>query len=329
VVDDKSTDSSVSKLERLMDEYGFVLVRNKRNMGKARSINRIAQLSKHEILVVVDADVVLTKKALHDLFARLEDRNVVAASCPYQPSNHGFLASMQGIEYNVLTFVQGAHNIHSALSLWGGCLAVKKKAFFQVGMLSPEAIVEDMDLALKLNKAGFRVEQSFVPVRTYVPDTFRSWYRQKVRWTSGSAQCVIKYLWIWLRNPLHILFILLFSLLSVLYVVSVIREFVFIDNIVNTFHLITEGATKFESLELTGFFYGAILLKNLLSNLYFTVFSIPYVIPMIHKPRQIYRLLWLVPFSLFYYPLFTLVSVIGVLTGFIRYRSLKAGVRAW
>ncbi len=329
VVEDKSTDNSLEALKRLSKAYGFRLVENKKNLGKAASLNKISHLASNEVLVIVDADVVMNKKALIDMFARLELKNVVAASCPYAPQNTGFLPNMQWIEYNMLSFLQASHNITSTLSLWGGCIAVKKKGFQEVGMFSPNMIVEDMDLALKLNEAGYKVMQSFEPIRTQVPRTLRSWYRQKIRWSSGGAQCIIKHYKKWLQSPLHIIFIILFSALSFIFVVSVIRELVFFDNIIDTFHLVSEGATSLKNLELTAFYYGAILLKNLLSNLYFTAFSVPYALPMIRKVREAYKLLYLFPFALIYYPLFALVSGIGIIKGIIQYRTYEKLERAW
>ncbi len=329
VVDDKSTDNSLSILRKLNKKYGFRLLENKENLGKAKTLNSVSKRAKHDILFIVDADVILNRKALYDVFARLQEKEVKAVSCPYNARNTGLLAVMQELEYNMLSLLQGAYNIKSTLSLWGGCLAVKKKAFEQVKRFSLNAIVEDMDLALKLNEAGYKVRQSFVPIKTYVPETAKSWYKQKIRWTSGGAQCLIRYIKIWLKSPLHIIFILLFTVLSVLYVISVMKEAFFIDNIIETFHLITEGATRLKNFELTGFYYGAILLKNLLSNLYFSVFSTPYVFPMIKKANQVLKVLYLIPFSLVYYPAFTVVSVIGFVTGVVRYRSLREGRRAW
>lgn len=50
---------------------------------------------------------------------------------------------------------------------------------------SVTAIVEDMDMAFRLNLHGYRVEQSHVGVYTHVPDTLRTWFKQKLRRNSG------------------------------------------------------------------------------------------------------------------------------------------------
>ena len=39
-------------------------------------------------------------------------------------------------------------------------------------------------MAFRMNAHGYRVEQSYVSVATHVPDTIRSWFKQKIRWNS-------------------------------------------------------------------------------------------------------------------------------------------------
>lgn len=58
----------------------------------------------------------------------------------------------------------------------------RTSAVRQVGLFSLWALVEDMDMAFKLNEAGYRVEQSMHFVLSEVPATLKTWYRQKMRW---------------------------------------------------------------------------------------------------------------------------------------------------
>jgi len=81
-----------------------------------------------------------------------------------------------------------------------------------VGQFSHQAIIEDMDLAFKLTKSGYKVEQTLIPIKTYVPDTFKSRRNQKIRRGSGGTQCFIKYWNVWIKNPLHIIFLSFFCL---------------------------------------------------------------------------------------------------------------------
>jgi len=328
VVNDGSTDDSLEKLKEIQTKYAFTLVNNKKNMGKACSLNNACKLAKSEILFFLDADVILNKRAVNDILARLQE-GISAVSSPCQPRNTGFLPLMQGIECNMMSFLQGAQNHFSTFSLWGGCFAVKKKTFEEVGGLSENAIIEDADLALKLRERGYKVEQSFYSVGTYVPKTIQFWFKQRIRWSSGSAQNFIKHFKVWLQNPLIIFFSFLFFTLSICFAISLARQITFFENIINSYSLIRETTTRLLSFEIIGFYYGAILLKNLVAGIYFTAFSLPYIAPMIRKFKDIYKALYVIPFSLIYLPVFSTVSIIGFIIGIARYKSLNKGERSW
>jgi biofilm PGA synthesis N-glycosyltransferase PgaC len=142
----------------------------------------------------LDADVIIQKKHIHDMLARMQANDRIAAvSCPYVPYNKGFFPIMQDMEYVMLDLVQGSYNTFGAIAIRGGCFIVKKAAFEQVHKFSSRVMIEDMDLAFKLNKAGYKVEQSFHRVSTFVPDTLKTRYKQKIRWNSGGTHCMIKY----------------------------------------------------------------------------------------------------------------------------------------
>jgi biofilm PGA synthesis N-glycosyltransferase PgaC len=329
VVNDCSTDNSLDVLKDFKKKFAFTLANNTKNCGKSCTLNKIYKFAKSDILFFLDADVLLTKRVVYDILARLEGEDVCAASAPYQPRNKGFLPVMQEIEYNMLSFIQGAHNFFSTVSIWGGCFAIRKKAFEDVHGFSEHAITEDIDLALKLKKAGYRVEQSFCSVKTYVPDKIGPWFRQKLRWSSGGAQNFIKHFSVLMKNPLNTVFIYLFFMLSFFFAVSLFKQITFIENIFESFTLLTETTNQLLTFKIMGFYYGVLLLKNLLITIYFAAFSIPYAIPMIGNIKEIYKLLYVIPFSLIYLPIFSVVSCIGFIMAAVRYRSLKEGKRAW
>src|SRR5690606_24744668 len=211
-------------------------LRNPRNLGKSLTLNRVADRARHELIVFVDADVIVNPQALRDALTRLQNPSVAAVSCPYAPQNGGFIPLMQSIEYNMLSFIQGAYNAFSAIALWGGLIDGRRSAISAAGRFTLNASTEDMDLAFRLNERGWRVEQRFVKVRTYVPDTLKGWAKQKIRWSSGGFQCFLAHWRIWLRNPLHILFLFTFCLLTVAGVIDMAREIVLWENILGYFH---------------------------------------------------------------------------------------------
>ncbi len=329
VVNDGSSDNSLEILKKIRERYAFTLINNKENLGKSRSVNNVFTLAKSEMLFFLDADVIIAREGVTDVLARLQEENVAAVSCPYKPRNKGFLPLMLEMEYNMISLIQGSYNCYSTIALWGGCFVVKKRIFEEVHALSENAIVEDLDLALKLNRAGYKVEQSFYPVLTYVPDTLTSWYHQKKRWSSGGMQCFIEYFDVWRKNPLLVIFIVLFSILSISFIFSLLKEILFFNGVIESYQLLANATTTLLSFKILGLYYGAQIVKNLAIALYFTIFSFPYIVPMITHFKQMYRIILVFPFSLLYYPLLSLVSIYGFIIGIIKYRSLKKGGRAW
>jgi biofilm PGA synthesis N-glycosyltransferase PgaC len=329
VVNDCSTDSSLTVLQRIRKKRKFMLINNETNRGKSASLNANVKRAKSDILFIVDGDIVLNREAVEDVLARLQEERVAAVCSQFLSKNRGFLPLMQTMEYYMLTFIQCAHNGLSTMGLCGASFGVKRKAFEEVGLLSENAISEDMDLALKLREAGYRVQQTFYCVESYVPDTVRWWFHQKIRWLSGSTQNVIKHFFTWLKSPLTILFLFLFSCLSVVTVAAIARQVVLFGSIFDTYELLTQTTSQLLSFRLIGLYYGAILLKNLLATLSFSAFSLLYAIPMIRRPVEIYKLVYAIPFALLYLPVYSVISIIGLFVGVARYPALARGERAW
>lgn len=329
VIDDCSRDGSQEKLKALKDRFGFKLILNPTNLGKTRTLNEHFHLAENDIVVFIDADVIVNRKSLVDAITRLQRSDVGAVSCPYRAANAGFLALMQTIEYNMLSFIQGAYNVFSAIALWGGFIAIKREAFLQVGGFTRNAITEDMDLAFKLNEYGWWVEQSFCPIRTYVPDTFSKCFKQKLRWSSGGFQCFLKYRRVWLKNPLHILFVFSFCILLIFSTFKVSRNIFLWDDTVSYFMWLNQSESVWFSLKLTSMIFGASILKDLIWRLSFTVFSLPFVFPMVSTIKQMPICFLVIPFSILYIPVFSFISVIGVFDFLRKRRLLQTATRAW
>lgn len=90
-----------------------------------------------------------------------------------------------------------------------------------------------MDLAFKLNQLGYKVEQSFFKVETVVPQTWRELHKQKMRWNSGGAQCFIKYWKVWIKNPLHAIFVFSFNISIVGFVRGILQKGIILDVLID------------------------------------------------------------------------------------------------
>lgn len=329
-INDASSDESLREIEGIAREFPITVVNNRMNTGKAESLNRAIRSAKHEQVLCLDADTLLNRTALNDLLSRLIHRpRVGAVSCPYKPLNGGFLPAMQAIEYSMLRLSQGAGNVTSALALWGGCLMVKKSAFLEAGGFSLNAITEDVDLAFKLNRCGWKVEQSFVFVQTEVPSRWKSWVRQKIRWTSGGCQCFFRYPGVWLRNPLQMLFIFSYTALTFAGLHGLTAN-TSLFNILEQVAALVESDLPLDTVwQITQAAYGPVLLTHLLTGAGFSLFSLVYVLPTISRIRDGLRLMLIIPFSLGYFPLYLLVSLVGFSFWFIKLRQTPQEERAW
>ena len=331
VINDASRDDSALRLERLQQQYPFRLIVNPVNRGKAVSLNDAAREARHAVILCIDADTELNPRAVGDMLARITcDRHVGAVSCPYHPSNHGILPAMQAIEYRMLLLTQGAHNLTSAMALWGGCLMVRREAFLAAGGFSADAITEDVDLAFKLNRLKWRVEQSFVAVDSAVPATLRAWVRQKLRWTAGGMQCYVRHVPVWIRNPSQIAFILAYSLLILSSIPAVLGDLRLGEDMMDFFTVMNRFNTVRASVVEVIAVHGRDLLRRMLGSGLCCLLSTVYIFPLIRRPRELWKLLLVFPFSLVYFPAYILVSLFGIATGVRSLRRLlPSDVRGW
>ena len=331
IVNDKSTDNSLEVLHQLKKRYNFHLINNKENLGKTQSINQTVPQTKGDIIFIIDSDTVLTKKAVRSILKRFAyDEKVAAVSCPYEPKSKGILARMQEIEYNQIRALKTAQNNFSVLGAWGGCVAVKRNPFLEVGMFSENMLTEDLELALKLYEKGYRVEQSEIQVKSDVPITIKHWFRQKIRWNSGGAQCFLTHKEAYLKNPLVLIFgfgqiLLIATLIFFFYkylfsFYTIAHTFLSITHPINTFIAMMEYIYVVDKL---------IIMHTIFIKLGFVLFSLPYGIMQIHSWKDSYKIIYLAPYSLIYAQFFLVTYVLGWIVGTRKYFKLKRGGRAW
>lgn len=329
VIDDGSTDGSREKLAALKARYEFTLVYNSCNLGKSKTLNDHFHLAKHDIVVFVDADVIVAQKPLTDAIARLQFPGVGAVSCPYRSANQGILPLMQTIEYNMLTYIQGAYNVFSAIALWGGFIAIKREAFLCVNGFTLNAITEDKDLAFKLNLSGWKVEQSFCYIRTYVPETIRQLFKQKIRWSSGGLQCFVRYYRVLLKNPLHVLFVFSFCILLTTSTLNMGKNIFLWDEVFDYFLWVHRSRDLLASMQLTVRKFGVFLLKDLTWRISFSLFSLPFVLPLVSTVKRLYICFLVIPFSICYVPAFSLISTAGAIHLIRKKNRMQRATRAW
>ncbi|MCL4523065.1 MAG: glycosyltransferase family 2 protein [Acidobacteria bacterium] len=156
VVDDCSTDNTPQIVERFRARY----LRTERKIGPGGGRNLGVNDARGEILVFVDADVVVTPGTLGRIAADFgADPNLAAVFGSYDeaPAWSDFLSQYKNLMHHYV------HQMASerASTFWAGCGAIRKKIFLEFGGFDteryPNPSIEDIDLGFRIWQAGGKI----------------------------------------------------------------------------------------------------------------------------------------------------------------------------
>jgi cellulose synthase/poly-beta-1,6-N-acetylglucosamine synthase-like glycosyltransferase len=192
VVDDASDDGTAEEVERI----GLPNARVVRvpGGGKAAALNAGIALASHDLLVMVDADTVVTADALHRLVQPFADPEVGAVAGNVKVGNRrGVIGRWQHIEYVIgFNLDRRLYDTLECMPTVPGALgAFRREAVRQAGGLSRSTLAEDTDLTMTIHRAGWRVVyQESAIARTEAPSTLPQLWRQRYRWSYGTMQAM-------------------------------------------------------------------------------------------------------------------------------------------
>lgn len=156
VVDDGSSDDSASVA--LSTTPPIRLLRMGRRCGSATARNAGARAATGDILVFIDADVVVhtdTLPLISAAFANDATLGALIGSYDHQPSASGFYSQYR----NLLHHFTHQSGPRQASTFWTGCGAIRRQLFWEQGGFdeTPDAI-DDVDLGGRVARAGIRIE---------------------------------------------------------------------------------------------------------------------------------------------------------------------------
>lgn len=196
VINDGSIDNTKEIVEGMMKKYPQLKLINKNNTGKGDSLNKGIKMAKGELVVIVDADSYPAKDSFKKMVGFFDNEKVGAATCIFIPRNNKtFFEKLQDVEYHVIAFTRKLLGYVDAIYVTPGPLAMyRKKVVEEIGGFDSKNMTEDIEIAWRLTKAGYRREMCLdTYATTTVPKKFKPWYRQRRRWNVGGIQCVLKY----------------------------------------------------------------------------------------------------------------------------------------
>lgn len=157
VVDDGSTDAS-AKISR--EKGACVIPSERKQSGPAAARNLAAAKAKGDILLFIDADVVVKTETLSKIAARFRCEPEFAAlfgSYDDAPGEENFLSQYRNLQHH---FVHQNSN-SQASTFWAGLGAIRREVFLSVGGFDCEKFqkpsIEDIELGARLRANGHRI----------------------------------------------------------------------------------------------------------------------------------------------------------------------------
>lgn len=199
VVDDGSTDKTYEKAMTYAYRREVKVIRREERSGlKACALNFGLLFASGDIAVIMDGDTILERDAIKELVKHLlKDPDVVGVVGNVRVFNRkGILGKLQAYEYAIsMELGKRFQGIVNGIMVISGALgAVRRDVLESLGRIHVDTITEDFDTTVMLHKLGKRIAFSPRAVAlTHVPDSWRSWVRQRLRWSAGQMQVYLRH----------------------------------------------------------------------------------------------------------------------------------------
>ncbi len=226
VVDDCSKDNSYEIIQQYAKKYPdkIIAVQTPKNTGNAAGAkNYGAQFVNTELIGFSDADSFPNLDAIYKMVGFFNDLSVGAVTSRVLVKNkNNLLARLQSIEYKVIAFTRKLLGFVDAIYVTNGPLSIyRKSAFDDVGGFDEKNLTEDIEITWHFVSKGWKVHMSIpATVYTVVPETIKTWFKQRLRWNIGGMQTIKKYIRSFLRCGMLGFFILPFFISSWLIAIS-------------------------------------------------------------------------------------------------------------
>ena len=235
-INDGSTDTTLAEMRRAQLEHpGLKIIDFTVNQGKRHGMAAGARAATGDILVYVDSDSFIRRDALRQIVAGFIDPEV-GAVCGHayaENARQNLLTKMQEVRYYVaFRIVKAAESIFSAVSCCSGCLAAYRRTYLmdvldvwlnQRFLGTTATFGDDRSMTNFMLRRWRVIYNSEAVCTTIVPDNWRVFLRQQLRWKkSWIRESLIGLGFMWKRHPIAAFFFycgVMFPLVSPLVVI--------------------------------------------------------------------------------------------------------------
>jgi cellulose synthase/poly-beta-1,6-N-acetylglucosamine synthase-like glycosyltransferase len=228
VVDDGSSDNTWNVVQRFRSNPQVEL-HSKPNGGKYTALNYAIERTDSELVGCLDADSYVHKDALKTIVTYFEDKETMAVAPSiklWEPKN--VLQLLQKVEYAFGIFTRKMFHYMQAIYITPGPFSIfRRKVFEELGGYKHAHNTEDIELALRMQKNGYKIVHAHsAVVYTVPPKTMKKLLKQRVRWSQGFIENARDYRGMFFNRKYGNVGVLIlpmaaFSIVSILYVSAV------------------------------------------------------------------------------------------------------------
>ncbi|MDQ3089684.1 MAG: glycosyltransferase [bacterium] len=203
VINDGSTDQSDNLIRSFISDYSTKFQNDtkfvyhyKENGGKGTALNTGITLATGEIILTIDADSIVEKTAVANFVAHFADPKVMAAVGNVKVGNTtNFIAVLQYLEFLFSFYLKRADSIFGSIYIIGGAAgAFRKNLFEKLGPYSENNITEDIELTVRIQKAGLKIVYAADSViYTEGANDISGLLKQRLRWKRGRLDTFIEH----------------------------------------------------------------------------------------------------------------------------------------
>jgi cellulose synthase/poly-beta-1,6-N-acetylglucosamine synthase-like glycosyltransferase len=194
VVNDGSTDRT-REIVKSFEKDGVRLL-NQKNRGKGACLNRGLKLAKGEYVACLDADSFVERDTLKNMIPYFYSEKVGAVTPVMKIKNpKTLLQKIQWFEYILYIYLKKILEQINSIHVTPGPFTIYRKSVVEgIGGFDETSIVEDQEIAYRLQKHQYRIVQSDRgDVFTIAPRNIRRLYKQRSRWFRGTLITLFKY----------------------------------------------------------------------------------------------------------------------------------------
>ncbi len=197
VVDDGSSDRTYEVARAEFGEHPRVRIFCIPNGGKSGALNFGMAQTEADIVVLLDADTVLSRSAVRLLAAHFADPRVGATAGNAKVGNRlNLMTRWQALEYiTAQNLERRAFALLNCITVVPGAIgAWRRAAVLELGGFASDTLAEDADLTLRLLRAGWKITYEMGAIAyTEAPDTVKGFLKQRFRWMFGTLQATFKH----------------------------------------------------------------------------------------------------------------------------------------